>query len=146
MAERTKQVVITVTGLQRDAQGEETRIELVSTGDYVRKNGVGYIKYRETELSGLEGTTTVIKVRPAEVTLLRMGKVEQKQVFRPGQKTQSVYTTPFGKLDMAVATGILDISVAAGDQDLPAIYIEYELEIAGDWQSANTLSITLRED
>ncbi|SEO93133.1 DUF1934 domain-containing protein [Propionispora vibrioides] len=146
MAERTKQVVVTVTGLQRDAQGEENRIELVGTGDYVRKNGVGYIKYRETELSGLEGTTTVIKVRPDEVTLLRMGKVEQKQVFRPGQKTQSLYTTPFGNLDMAVVTGVLHISGTAGAQELPAIYIEYELEIAGDWQSANTLSITLRED
>lgn len=146
MAERTKQVVISVTGTQRDALGEENRIELVSTGDYVQKSGTGYIKYRETELSGLEGTTTVIKVRPDEVILLRMGKVEQKQVFRPGQRTQSVYTTPFGNLDMAVVTGVLQFSQAAGAQDLPAIYIEYELEIAGDWQSANTLSITLRED
>lgn len=146
MAERTKQVVISVTGTQRDAQGEENRIELVSTGDYVQKDGTGYIKYRETELSGMEGTTTVIKLRPAEVVLLRMGKVEQKQVFRPGQRTQSVYTTPFGNLDMAVVTGVLEFSRTAGAQDLPAIYIEYELEIAGDWQSANTLSITLRED
>jgi hypothetical protein len=50
---------------------------------------------------------------------------------------------------MNVVTNKLDISFAAADGLSPVIgtiEIHYELEIDGVWQSANTLSIIVREE
>lgn len=138
-----RNVVVTVVGSQRDAYGEENRIELVTAGQHFVKNGVDYIKYNETEISGLEGTSTVLKLYPEHVSLIRMGQVELKQEFRAGTRSCSTYVTPYGSLKMSVFTKDLEIKFNAPSG---AINISYELEIDGQWQSANTLSITIREE
>ncbi|CUH96496.1 hypothetical protein P22_2586 [Propionispora sp. 2/2-37] len=145
MTKQINKVVIAVTGVQRDAAGEETRIELVTVGKYSRKNGTDYLLYDESEISGMEGTNTALKIYNSHVVLLRMGKIEQKQEFRLGEKTYGTYITPFGSIPMAALTSRLEITVSENGT-LGAVYIEYDLELDGQWQSTNTLGIMIRED
>lgn len=49
-------VVITIVGTQRDAGGEVDSIEMMTAGRWYDKNGVRYIIYEDTNISGLEGT------------------------------------------------------------------------------------------
>ena len=136
-------VVVSVTGTQRDESGEENRIELVTAGRYYRKHGVDYFTYSESELTGLEGTTTLLKVYEDAIVLVRMGKVDQRQEFRPGAFTMSTYITPYGALEMGVGTKAVTIDLAEG---IGQIMITYDLEIEGQWQSLNKLAIHIRED
>lgn len=138
-----RKVIVTVVGTQRDADGDENRIELVTVGSRQDKNGVGYITYRESEISGLEGTTTLLKVYPDHLTLVRMGAVEQKQEFYPGRKSHCSYITPFGTMEMAVFTHRLTMEQGGGRQSLSA---GFDLEINGEWQSYNTLTVDIREE
>lgn len=145
MSKKINEVVIAVTGVQRDAAGEETRIELVTVGKYSRKNGTDYLLYDESEISGMEGTNTVLKIHDSHVVLLRTGKIEQRQEFRLGETIYGTYITPFGSIKMAARTSRLEVTVSENGT-LCAVHIEYDLELDGQWQSSNTLAITIRED
>lgn len=147
MNEQTENtVLVTVIGTQQDADGEENRIELVTTARYWRKHGVEYIVYHESEVSGLENTTTALKVYPGRVALVRMGGIEQKQEFKVGERSLSTYVTPYGVMKMGIVTNKLDISFSEAQGTVGTIAIHYDLEIDGQWQSANSLSITVREE
>ena len=136
-------VVVTLVGTQRDALGEETRIELITAGHYYEKNGVQYLVYQDTEVSGLEGTKTMLKVYDQYVVLVRMGSVKQRQEFRLGTKSISTYETPYVTMEMGILTKNMELALRVPAKN---IHIRYELEINGQWQSTNTLSISVREE
>ena len=136
-------VVVAVTGTQQDETGDEQRIELMTAGRYYRKNDTDYITYDESQLTGLEGTTTLLKVRENHVVLVRMGVIEQRQEFRLGERNSSTYITPYGTMEMSVTTREMTIDFVRGSG---LIAITYELEIEGKWQSTNRLAITIREE
>lgn len=136
-------VLVTVIGVQKDEAGEENRIELISVGKHYCKNGVHYILYEDSEISGMEGTTTLLKVADGSVSLIRKGKIMQEQYFALDKKSLSTYTTPYGRLKLSVLTKKLDIQygVISG-----SIEIDYELSIDGKWQSDNQLQIKVCAD
>lgn len=136
-------IVVKIIGIQRDAQGSESRIELTTAGHYYEKRGVKYIVYKDTEISGLDGVTTMLKVYDQYVILVRMGSVKHQQEFRLGTKSQSTYVTPYVTMEMGILTQ--NIEMVLNDPAMN-IQIRYELEINGQWQSTNTLSISVREE
>lgn len=138
-----QKVLVKVVGTQTDDAGEESRIEFISVGTRHEKNGVSYISYRESELTGLEGTTTVLKLYPDRLVLLRMGAVEQKQEFCAGQKRYSTYVTPLGNMKMGVFTKQLAIRDGGS---AASVTVAYDLEINDRWQSFNTLSVNIQEE
>ena len=96
-----KPVLVSVQSIQRDPEGQELKIELVSEGKYYVKDGTQYIVYEESELTEMKGVTTVIKVLPGgSVLLLRLGKLRQRQEFHKGKVTYSQYETPVGTFDV----------------------------------------------
>ena len=56
-----KPVIVKVKSVQRNEEGEELAIELVSEGKAYKKERTQYIVYEESELTDMEGVTTVIK-------------------------------------------------------------------------------------
>ena len=140
-----KQVMVTVVGIQQDADGEEQRLELITVGRHYEKNGSHTITYEESAISGLEGTTTILRVNPDHVVLLRMGTVRQKQEFWLHKKTCSQYVTAFGNMQLCVFTRRLEIGSWVDGISTP-IMIHYDLEIDGQRQSTNVLSIVIREE
>lgn len=136
-------IVITVIGTQRDGKGEESRIELITAGRGYEKNGVRYIVYKDSEISGLEGVTTMLKIYDQYVVLVRTGSVDHKQEFRLDEKSYSMYHTPYGTMQMGILTKNIKMALASV---IGTLEISYELEMNGQWQSTNTLSISIREE
>lgn len=136
-------VVLSIVGTQCDATGEESRIELITVGHYYERNGIQYLVYKDSEVSGLEGTTTMLKIYQQHVVLVRTGSIKYKQEFRLNEKNHSAYVTSYNSMNMSILTTSINLSLGnpAGNID-----ICYELEINGHWQSANTLSISVREE
>lgn len=137
-----KAVWVTVTGKQINELGEEETIELMTHGKFFVKDDSFYIIYSETELSGMEGTTTSVKAEDSKVTLNRMGTSEHKQIFEVGVLNESNYVTPFGRMWLKVLPSKVDIDLdSSGGQ----IDLEYELVIGRDKVSDNKLSINVKE-
>ena len=122
----SENVVISITACQMYDEQDPDRIELVSAGT-LEQTEEGYtLSYEESELTGLEGTTTVLQVGPGQVTLLRQGGGNSVMVFEEGRQHVSVYDTPEGSLTVSVNTRRLrsDLGPQGGD-----IEIYYSIDI-----------------
>jgi len=135
-----------ITGVQKDAIGQEESIELVTQGQLYEKDGISYITYKEflvtdgTEMD--EGSNTMLKLCQEYVSLFRKGSIEQRQEFRLGRLCASSYITPYGSFDMGVFTNALFL-LRSECGNISGVNLEYELYLDGHWQSANTLAITI---
>ncbi len=137
-----KNVLVSVKGTQTNDMGEKDTIELVTEGRLFVKDKSYYIMYNESEISGMEGTTTSLKVEPAKVTLNRMGSSEQKSTFEKGVYNSGHYVTPYGMMSIAVNPSKVDVDLTDVGG---SINLEYELELGQEKVSDNELFITVQE-
>ena len=52
---------------------EDGKIEVVTKGKLYKKNDLYYAVYEETEISGMKGTTTTLKIGSDKLSLIRIG-------------------------------------------------------------------------
>lgn len=120
----TKEVLITVSGVQIDI--EDTPIELVTTGTYYLKNGKHYVLYEEQAEEQDSITKNTVKFYDGHFEMTKKGSTNSFLLFDKGQKSSSVYNTPFGPLQIDVMTKELIISEA---DDEITIFVKYTLDI-----------------
>ena len=122
----SKDVIINVKGTQIDTSSDTNTLELITEGKYYQKGNNYYITYRESEVTGMLGTTTTLKVCDGVVTLMRFGKVNSQFVFQKGQKHVSSYETEYGIFTIGVyAENVnIDINDVGGE-----ISVGYQIEI-----------------
>ena len=97
-------------GLESKA-GDETAMEFITEGRFARKGDALYLIYEESELSGVEGYTTSLKVTGGKVRMKRYageGGVQTAVEFEKGRKFTGWYETPFGAIEMEVLTNEID--------------------------------------
>ena len=99
-----KNVMISITGLQKVDGVEQEPVELITPGVLSQVGGGYHLTYRETALTGLEGTFTSFQVYPDQVSMVRMGTVCLQMVFEKGRRHLSVYETPYGNMSVGVRT------------------------------------------
>lgn len=120
-------VIISIKGKQIYAENSPDEIELVTAGTLKREGGDRYsISYQESELTGLEGTTTKLLIDGGKVTLLREGSINSQMVFEEGRRHLSMYETPYGALSIGVNTRRMRSTVSDKGGDLE---IDYAIEI-----------------
>lgn len=119
-------VIISIKGQQfYDAQ-EPDSMELVTAGT-LEQTEEGYtLCYQESELTGLEGTTTVFQVKDGQVTLTREGEVNSLMVFEEGRRHLSMYNTPYGALAIGINTRRMRAALGPLGGD---IEIQYAIEV-----------------
>ena len=137
-----KDVVISLTGVQRYEEMPPDVIELVTQGQLHEEDGVLVLSYEESELTGLEGTRTTLRIERERVTMLREGELNTQMIFEEGQRHLSLYETPYGTMSIGVRTWSLFIEMDASGGKVEMDYaVEVECSIAG----RNTFRIQVRE-
>jgi len=136
-----KNVIISVKGRQNHG-GEENSIELVTEGKYYKKGDHYFVTYKETEITGMEGTTTTLKIEDNKVTLMRFGENNSQLVFEKGQKHLCYYETPYGAFTIGVLSNQVDIRI---DDCGGEIAVGYELEIDNTAIGVNDFYLQIRE-
>ena len=81
--------------------------EWMTEGTMALTEGGMVLSYEESELTGMEGTTTTFEVKGPRVTLTRSGAVNSQMVFEEGRQHTSLYETPFGELSVDIQTSEL---------------------------------------
>ena len=87
-----KDITLKIIGKQQYEGIEEDQMEFVTDGKlYVRNNSI-YIIYDETEVSGMEGCKTTIKMNDKSVRMRRTGKVgfNTELYFETGKRFRCV--------------------------------------------------------
>lgn len=136
-----RNIFISVESQQVDTEGETGELTLSTEGKYYEKAGYKYITYKETEATGLEGTTTCLKMGYGEVTLIRLGSTEAKQVFAMGRIHHCSYVTPYTTFELAVHPLLVEEQVSEGEG---YVRLEYDLEMNGRPLSRNSLIIKIK--
>ena len=123
----TDNVIISIKGKQLYAESSPDEIELVTPGT-LKRDGLGgfTVSYQESELTGLEGTTTKLHIHGGKVTLLREGNINSQMVFEEGRRHLSMYETPYGSLSVGINTRRMRSTVGETGGDLE---IDYAIEI-----------------
>ena len=100
-------VLLSIRGEQYFDGIDPDATELMTDGTLeVTEDGL-VLSYEESELTGMEGTTTTFEVCGPRVTLTRSGAVNSQMVFEEGRQHTSLYETPFGELSVDIQTGRL---------------------------------------
>jgi len=106
-------ILLSVRGEQYYEGVDPDATELMTEGTLtVTPEGLR-IAYEETELTGMQGTTTAFEVCGPTVTLTRSGKVNSQMVFEKGRQHTSLYETPFGELTVDIQTSELRHNLTA---------------------------------
>ena len=139
-----KPVIISIKGVQ-DFIGseEEDSMELVTQG-ILRDNEDKSLSltYRESEPTGLEGTTTTFRIETDRIVLQREGTLNSEMVFQEGQRHVSLYETPYGGLMLGVNTrrARSDVGQAGGN-----LVIRYALDVDNEKIGENSFEIHVTE-
>lgn len=134
-----KDVVIKITGTQI-AQGDRDVVELITTGQFCRRNKSYYIMYEESEATGFQGARTTLRFDPTQqrVTMSRHGSVESQLIVEKGRRHQCNYETGYGSMTIGVSGD--EIRSTLTDEG-GNIFFRYSLDLNTALTSENQVDI-----
>ncbi|EJT6151992.1 DUF1934 domain-containing protein [Clostridium perfringens] len=128
----SKKAIISICSTQDI--GEKEKIEVVTVGEFSINGDEFIATYDETEISGMEGTKTTLKIKVDKVVLHREGTTSTKMEFQKDNTQVALYNTPYGMLELKTSTKELDLDV---NEKGGNISIKYHL-IAGGQEPIKT--------
>lgn len=128
-----RNVTISVLGEQYFEGVDPNQTELLTEGTLEKTEKGWQLRYEESELTGMEGTTTIFDVAGEEVTLRREGAVQSEMHFSRGEISTSAYETPYGSLTVEVGTSFLRVELSEEGGEMEIRYsIAVEHQVTGE--------------
>jgi uncharacterized beta-barrel protein YwiB (DUF1934 family) len=121
--------------------GDTDIIEFCTEGVMERLGESIYLTYQESKISGLEGTTTTIKLDKEAMSLMRIGDVNYTMDFCKGSKKYNKYETNYGQLNMGIVTN--DLKIVYDGNKLKDIVVDFDLDINGSSIGNNIVNINV---
>lgn len=116
-------------------------ISVTTPGDFYKRNNCYYAVYKETEISGMEGTTTTLKIKDDKFCIIRMGTTSTKMEFEKYKKSYSMYNTPYGTMELEIDTKEMKVDV---DEEGGNVEIQYDLKIINQLSQTTKIDINIR--
>lgn len=137
----TKEVLITVCGLQNGPDTDGEPIEMTTAGEYYYKNDKHYILYEEVVEGENSTTKNRIKIAPGMLELTKNGVVNVHMLFEENKKNITHYFTPYGSLMMGIDTRKVKISELENEL---TVCVYYGLEINQEFVADCDIKITVQ--
>ena len=139
-----KDITLKITGKQSYEDKEEVQMEFVTEGRFYLRGDSVYVIYDESELSGMTGCKTTLKVKDDTVLMRRVGTegYRSELYFERGKRFGSTYETPFGPMGVEVVTGTVNCDMDT-ENGSGHISIEYNVSLEGLAEGKNQLNIDI---
>ena len=139
-----KDITLKITGKQSYEDKEEVQMEFVTEGRFYLRGDSVYVIYDESELSGMTGCKTTLKVKDDTVLMRRVGTegYRSELYFEKGKRFGSTYETPFGPMGVEVVTGTVNCDMDT-ENGSGHISIEYNVSLEGLAEGKNQLNIDI---
>ena len=126
-----------------EQDGEADTISMMVRGDFARRNGNFFIRYKETENNGFEGNITTVKVEDDQkVSMLRHGATPSQLVIERGRRHVCHYESHIGSLSLGVAADEIENQLTEAGGNL---LFSYTLDTGNSHLSHNQIKITVQE-
>lgn len=123
-----KNIILNINMSHSD--GDKTDVmEFATEAKYMREADMTRVSYTESELTGLDGTTTTITLEQNRVTLQRDGLYNMVLILEQGKQYFGAYSTPFGNVHLAVSPRKVDIKQT---EDCLDMRLNYEMILADE--------------
>ena len=134
----TKNVFITVTGIQSDEDGHRTVTETKVQGHYFERDDSRYILYEEKDSDTGNVTKNTVKIKDSAIEISRNGFVSSQMIFHPGETHRTSHVTPYGVLTLDVFTEDLR---SFWTENSGTLQVNYSLSAEESLLSKNKLSV-----
>ena len=146
-AEDTRNVWLSIVGTATGAQdpvdqGDTMKFE--TEGSFYHEKETSCMTYQETDISGMQGTTTTVKVNDDKVSVIRLGAVNSIMEFEKGKRNIIMYSTPYGDISMGVFTKGVNIDYDER-MDPVKVAVDYSIDVEGRPNTTNLLNIEIKE-
>ena len=98
----TKDVLVSLSGLQIAEGQQSENMEVISKGEYFFRNGKHFVIYDEIMEGTSEALKTKIKFTNDTLEVLRQGEMSVHMIFETGKKNITYYYTPYGSLQIGI--------------------------------------------
>ena len=140
-----KDIMLKIIGKQITMHGSEEQMEFITEGRcHIYEDSV-MLQYDESDLSGVKGCTTSLRITGNKVKMERYGQaigIDTAIEFEKGRKFKGYYDTPFGSVEMEVLTNFvvnrIEPENASGYLD-----IDYNVSLKGLSESRSCLKIQI---
>lgn len=122
----TKEVFVSIRGLQFAAEEENEPIEVITSGDYYKRNGKHYIIYEEVMEGYEQPTKNIIKLGDAFLDITKKGASNVHMMFEKDKKNVTYYYTPYGSLLIGIDAKKVDVQETEHSID---VHVDYALEV-----------------
>jgi uncharacterized beta-barrel protein YwiB (DUF1934 family) len=132
-----------IHGLEGKA-GDDNAMEFITEGRFVQKGDAMYLIFEESELSGVLGYTTSLKVAGGKVRVKRYGEeggIQTAIEFEKGGKFSGWYETPLGAVEIEVMTN--DIDNRLDPEGRGTLGIDCSVSLKGLTESRNLLKFEI---
>lgn len=136
-----KKVLISVKTVQY-IDGQPESVELITQGEYHKEGNEYFAEYEESEISGMEGTKTIMKINKDTLRIVRSGTTTSDLLFKKGTDHVSLYNTPFGTLEVMIKPRKIDIKM---DDEGGNVKLEYKMEAFGLDAIENALELSIKQ-
>ncbi|WP_099191679.1 DUF1934 domain-containing protein [Tepidibacter mesophilus] len=135
-------VLIKINTIQMDFKGNKDNIELITEGKLYLKNNATYVIYEESEISGMKGTTSRLKITEDCIIIKKIGINNSELVFEVGKRFKTLYRTPHGNFPMEIVTKKIELNRRDSYKNFD-ITIQYDLNISGLFEGKNSINIKI---
>ena len=122
----TKEVLVSISGMQFADTPEQEAVEVITSGDYYKKNGKHYIIYDEVMEGFEEPTKNIIKLGDGCMDITKRGVTNVHMLFEKDKKNLTYYYTPYGSLLIGTTATKVDVEETENDIN---ISVDYALEV-----------------
>ncbi len=121
----TKEVLLSLKGLQFDGMGQED-LTTILPAEYYWKNGKHYVIYEEVAEGYTGATRNVIKFQDHTLDVIKKGEVNVHLLFEENRKNLSNYATPFGEIMVGINTTHMEMTE---NENQIRLDVSYGLEV-----------------
>lgn len=137
----TKEVLISIKGLQFVEEEGNEPVEVITCGKYYRKNGKHYVIYEEISEDELLPVKSVVKLSDTCLEITKKGAVNVHMMFERDKKNITYYYTQYGSLLIGVEARKLEVTET---EERIRADVEYTLEINYEHIADCTITIDIR--
>ena len=138
----TKDILVSISGLQVSPEMESDTVEVISPGEYYYRNDKHFVVYEEAIDGKTKTVKNMVKLSKDCVEVTKKGPARIHMIFEKNKKNISYYYTPFGNLQIGIDTQIIELDES--DENIRA-KVDYALEINSEHVANCHIVIDVKE-